>query len=153
VGAWHHLQTCLQCLVATQPEGMQPFFGERQTCARFDFCFVIFDGFAHEVAKAFFGRHHPAALFEHVTQDGVGDGLAVDQHAIAIKKYGLKIHAPMLTASNDLKRLQRKATAPVRRQIGCAHASVALCPPRARGPQTRLRRLPVRFAHPSRQNL
>jgi hypothetical protein len=46
---------------------------------------VIFDGLAHKELEAFRGRHDPATLFQHVAKHAVGNRLAVDQHAIAIK--------------------------------------------------------------------
>jgi hypothetical protein len=56
---------------------------------------VIFHGFAHKITKAFFARHGPTTLFQHVSQHAIGNGLAVDQHAIAIKEYRLKFHDGM----------------------------------------------------------
>jgi hypothetical protein len=91
----HYLQTCLKRIVAAQSESVHPFFGQRQACACFNFCFVIFHGFAHKITKAFFAGHGPTTLFQHVSQHAIGNGLAVNQHAIAIKEYRLKFHDGM----------------------------------------------------------
>jgi hypothetical protein len=52
----------------------------------------VLDRFADKNPHAFLRAEHPAQFFQHVAQHAVGNGLAVDQHAIAVKQHRIKSH-------------------------------------------------------------
>jgi hypothetical protein len=81
----NRLQSGYQTEVASLAKAQHPVFGHGLAGARLDQDPLVFDCLANKDAHAFSRRQRPAGLLQHVAQHAVGDGLAVNQHAIAIK--------------------------------------------------------------------
>ncbi len=84
------LQAKAQLLVAASPEFSQPGVGERPTGLGLDARALVLHRLAHEDGHALGQRQAPAGLLQHVAQHAVGDALAVDEHAIAVKQHGVE---------------------------------------------------------------
>jgi len=88
--AVHGTQLGAQALVATGVESPHPVFRERSTGLGLDPRALIAHGLANEDALAFGLIQRPTRLVEHLSQHPVGDGFAVDQHAVAIEQHRIE---------------------------------------------------------------
>ena len=59
---------------------------------------------------AFAGRELPAQLFQHLAQHAVGDGFAVDQHAVAVEQHGVKIFGCHRKVREKTRQASRKSS-------------------------------------------
>ena len=88
--ASNRLDAMRQSHIAAFAKARQPVFGERLAGAGFNQGALVLDGLANEESHAFGKRELPAEFFEHVSQHPIGDGLAVDQHAVTVEQHGIK---------------------------------------------------------------
>src|SRR5690606_884554 len=72
--------------VASRPELRQPFRRERKAGMGFDARSLVLDGLAHEDAHGLVQGQLPAKLAKHFGQHRAGDGLGVDEHAVAVEQ-------------------------------------------------------------------
>ncbi|MDT4838276.1 hypothetical protein FQZ97_720300 [compost metagenome] len=84
--ARHGLQFGAQALVAPRVEGAHPVVGERLAGFGLDARAFVAHGLADEDLHALGLAQGPAGFVEHLAQHAVGDGFAVDQHAVAIEQ-------------------------------------------------------------------
>ena len=120
------LQLGAQQLVAPGVETRHPFVGQRLAGARFDQRGLAAHGAADEVAHAFVDRHVPAAFGQLVAQHAVGDGLAVDQHAVAVEQDRFKIHSYLRSSGRRCRPKSFKNTIDVEPAPALAHEAAAL---------------------------
>ena len=84
-GLVNRLQTADQALVAPLAKDVHPGLGQGLAGVRLDELALVMHRLTNKMRHALGQCQPPAGLFEHVAQDPVGDGFAVNQHAIAIK--------------------------------------------------------------------
>src|SRR5690606_5054543 len=86
------LQLRTQARVAPRVESLQPVLGPGLARHLLDQRALVAHGAADEEALAVLGRDGPARFVQRLAQRAVGDGLAVDEHAVAVEQDGLEIH-------------------------------------------------------------
>src|SRR5690606_16902578 len=80
------IQGCVAALV----ELAHPGIGQRLARMGFNHSSLTAHGLADEVTRALLLADAPARFVEHGAQHAVGDGFAVHQHPITVKKHSIK---------------------------------------------------------------
>jgi hypothetical protein len=83
-------EVALQRLIAAGPEALEPVVGDPDAGLRLDERSLVLHRLAGEGVHRFLGRDVPAELAEHFGEHAVGDGLGVDEHAVAVEENGGK---------------------------------------------------------------
>jgi hypothetical protein len=88
----HRLQLGAQPGITPGVERAHPVFGERLAGFGLDARALVAHRLADEDLHALGLCECPATLVEHLAQHAVGDGLAVHEHTVAIKKHPIEPH-------------------------------------------------------------